>query len=116
MVCHIGAKRYGDSVRDYAFTTSCDYFILGNQFEEKIYREAYPGNYQFRFLGKANTDILFETEKQETLKKKLGIPADKKLFLYAPTYRDWCVEGGGLLQMKQILIPSLLETLQKNME
>lgn len=110
---YIGAKRYGDRVKDYAFTTSCDYLILGNRFEEEIYREAYPGNYQFCFLGKANTDILFKTEKQETLKKRLGLPADKKLFLYAPTYRDWCVEGGGLLQMKQIHIPNLLYILHE---
>lgn len=110
---YIGAKRYGEHVKDYAFTTSCDYLILGNRFEEPIYQEAYPGEYQFRFLGKANTDILFDTERKNSLKQKLKLPVDKKLFLYAPTFRDWCVEDGGLTQMRQINLPELLDLLQK---
>lgn len=46
--------------KDYAFTSSCDCLIVGNRFEEPIFRKAYHGKYQFRFLGKANTDILFD--------------------------------------------------------
>ena len=61
--------------------------------------------------GVPRNDIFF---KQDTcnLKQKLGLPEDKKIILFAPTFRE-SVQMSGLQQIKDLDIPKLLSTLSE---
>ena len=59
--------------------------------------------------GMPRNDIFFEQQSGE-LKEKLGLPKDKKVILFAPTFRD-SVEMSGLKQVKELNIKGLLESL-----
>ncbi|MBO5889668.1 MAG: CDP-glycerol glycerophosphotransferase family protein [Clostridia bacterium] len=61
-------------------------------------------------FGTPRNDILFKPETKEELKKKLGLPLNKKVILFAPTFRD-SLEMSGLYQMKNLDINNLLTKL-----
>lgn len=67
-----------------------DYLLSSNPYSSTVWRRANPFNYKVLETGYPRNDVFFNTEQTEIvqLKKKLGIPFDKKVFLYAPTYRD----------------------------
>lgn len=50
----------------------------------------------FRVIGLPRNDSLVNVtiEKQELMKKKLGIPVNKKVILYAPTFREYEKDSG----------------------
>lgn len=87
---HSANPRYKEIV--YKQTREWDYLLSDNPFstekfqscflfeKEKILEYGYPAN-----------DPLYAPDKEEKakqIKKKLGIPEDKKVILYAPTWRD----------------------------
>lgn len=87
---HSANPRYKDTV--YRQTREWDYLLSDNPFstekfqscflfeKEKILEYGYPAN-----------DPLYAPDREERaakIKKRLGIPADKKVILYAPTWRD----------------------------
>lgn len=87
---HSANPRYKEVV--YKQTREWDYLLSDNPFstekfqscflfeKEKILEYGYPAN-----------DPMYAPDRQERaakIKKKLGIPADKKVILYAPTWRD----------------------------
>ena len=68
--------------------------------------------------GTPRNDILFNTKLDKSaLKKKLGIPSEKKVILYAPTFRgntkEWTfdIRMSGIDQLKMMDINLLLDTL-----
>jgi len=71
------------------FTTS-DLMIAGNIFEAKIFKKCFGSKIRIWIIGKPRNDIFFSLNdgKKDFLKAKLGIPKNKKVLLYAPTYRD----------------------------
>lgn len=84
-----GHKMYLEDAKNY------DYFVSPSAFCTKVFASAFGLN----ILNKSN--ILIETgyprndylyrytgEDTERIKKELGIPVDKKVILYAPTWRD----------------------------
>lgn len=69
-----------------------DYLISPNQYSSDIFEHAfmYPKQ-QMLPTGYPRNDILQapnKIERAKIIKKKLGIPQDKKVILYAPTWRD----------------------------
>lgn len=68
-----------------------DYLIAANPYSEKIFESAfmYPKE-KILTYGYPRNDILknFTEADKVKIKSKLGIPADKKVILYAPTWRD----------------------------
>lgn len=69
-----------------------DYLISPNQYSSDIFEHAfmYPKEKMLP-TGYPRNDILNATDKPEKarlIKEKLGIPQDKKVILYAPTWRD----------------------------
>lgn len=67
-----------------------DALISPNDYSTKIFRSAFGFNNQILKVGYPRNDELINTNPEDitALKEKLGIPLDKKVVLYAPTYRD----------------------------
>ena len=68
-----------------------DYLISQNEFSTKVFRQAFAFYKQILEIGYPRNDILFKKNTKQdirALKKELGLPLDKKIILYAPTWRD----------------------------
>lgn len=94
-----------DSIEEYheAFkknTATWDYLISQNEFSTKTFRRCFHfGEKPILEIGYPRNDVLFRRNKTEyikKLKKKYGLPLDKKVVLYAPTWRDDASNGQGV--------------------
>lgn len=67
-----------------------DYLISQNSYSSKIFRHAFDFHKDILEIGYPRNDILFNYKNDELneLKLSLGIPKNKKIILYAPTWRD----------------------------
>lgn len=67
-----------------------DFLISSNPYSSRIWRQAMPYDYKVIETGYPRNDIFWKiTEEQKVnLKKTMGIPLDKKVALYAPTWRE----------------------------
>ncbi len=66
-----------------------DLILSGCGFFTKLCRRAFWYDGEILECGSPRLDVLFQQtpEKQQRVKEALGIPADKKVLLYAPTFR-----------------------------
>lgn len=67
-----------------------DYLTVQSQFVADISKQCFLFKKEFLKYGYPRTDILYTKDNKEdivALKKKIGIPLDKKVILYAPTWR-----------------------------
>ena len=67
-----------------------DVLISPNTYSTNIFRQAFGYQNKIVEIGYPRNDKLANPTKEEIklLKQKLGIPLDKKVIMYAPTYRD----------------------------
>ncbi|KRO01166.1 glycosyl glycerophosphate transferase [Levilactobacillus paucivorans] len=67
-----------------------DALISPNDYSTQVFRTAFGFNNQILKVGYPRNDALVNSTPAEitALKRKLGIPLDKRVVLYAPTYRD----------------------------
>ncbi|WP_143463585.1 CDP-glycerol glycerophosphotransferase family protein [Levilactobacillus enshiensis] len=67
-----------------------DALVSPNDYSTRIFRSAFGFNNQILKVGYPRNDELLNSTPDDivTLKQQLGIPLDKKVVLYAPTYRD----------------------------
>lgn len=75
---------------DYDFSY-IDYFCISSDWEIDLYKKSFNVSVQQVLKsGLPRNDALYNISLEETnlLKKKLGLPFDKKIILYAPTWRD----------------------------
>lgn len=75
----------------YKNTRSWDYLISQNHFSTEVFRRAFAFDKQMLEIGYPRNDVLFRKNNPKaisTLKNKLGLPENKKIVLYAPTWRD----------------------------
>ena len=75
----------------YDNTRIWDYLIAQNDFSAEIFRSCFAFDKEMLMIGYPRNDILFEKNNPEAIRKikeKLHVPLDKKILLYAPTYRD----------------------------
>ena len=82
------AAYHKDVIKD---SSKWDYCLSPNAYSTEIFKRAFRlRNEQMINSGYPRNDILINYTKEqiEIIKKKLGIPADKKVILYAPTWRD----------------------------
>ncbi len=72
-------------------SSTWDYLISQNKFSSNIFRHAFAFDGNMLEIGYPRNDVLFtrnhKTDLME-LKKKYQLPLDKKIILYAPTWRD----------------------------
>ena len=81
--------------KDYNFN-SVDYLCVSADHDERVFRSAFSAKEQcYLRCGMPRNDELWQAtaEQKDACRAKLGIPADKKVILYAPTWRD--SEDGG---------------------
>ena len=72
-------------------TADWDYLVSQNSYSTEIFRRAFAFDGEMLEIGYPRNDILFKKntkEDIEEIKEKLNIPKDKKVILYAPTWRD----------------------------
>ena len=75
----------------YKQTRSWNYLVAANSFSSEIFRSCFLYNGEMLEYGYPRNDILHRPDRDElalSIRKKLGIPTDKKTILYAPTWRD----------------------------
>lgn len=68
-----------------------DYLISQNPFASRTFRRAFSFEKEMLEIGYPRNDILFRENTSDDIKRRknlLGIPLDKKVLLYAPTWRD----------------------------
>ncbi|MDY0409442.1 bifunctional glycosyltransferase family 2 protein/CDP-glycerol:glycerophosphate glycerophosphotransferase [Virgibacillus soli] len=91
-----------------------DYLISPNPYSTKVFRQAFLFNKEMLEHGYPRNDILYQKNNQKDimkLKRKLKIPVDKKVILYAPTWRDDEFYGKGAYKFNLKLE---LDTLQQH--
>ena len=71
-------------------SSAWDYFISPNRFSTEIFRRAFAYEGEILETGYPRNDILFNADESKInqIKEKLNLPDDKKVILYAPTWRD----------------------------
>ncbi len=88
-----GTKKIGNSVngrKDFDYS-NVDVMLVQSQYEMRIFKQDFlVRDESFLLSGFPRSDELFKTsgEQIEQYKKIIGIPKDKKVILYAPTWRD----------------------------
>ena len=90
-----------------------DYLVSPNGYSTEIFKRAFRFDNPIIESGYPRNDVLHHnhtTEQINVLKTKLGIPLDKKVILYAPTWRDNQFEGVGKYKFE---LPLNLDQLQK---
>ncbi|HIW71885.1 MAG TPA: CDP-glycerol glycerophosphotransferase family protein [Candidatus Levilactobacillus faecigallinarum] len=67
-----------------------DALVSPNDYSTQIFRSAFGFNNQVLKVGYPRNDELINSSAEDivALKQEMGIPLDKKVVLYAPTYRD----------------------------
>lgn len=72
-------------------TSRWDYLIAPNSYSRDIFRTAFAYNGNMVESGYPRNDVLYTQNQPPTvnfLKSQMGLPTDKKIILYAPTWRD----------------------------
>lgn len=67
-----------------------DYLIVQSKFVADLAPSAFKFDKEYMNTGYPRTDILYHSDNTETkkqMKQKLGLPEDKKVIMYAPTWR-----------------------------
>ncbi len=68
-----------------------DYLVSANKYSSDIFRRCFKYEKTILETGYPRNDLLHASNKLEIadqVKEKLGLPSDKKIILYAPTWRD----------------------------
>ncbi len=112
---HIGAQIPGNSDWNAnTFHSTSDMIICGCKYVKNIFEQAFCGKLKVRLMGTPRTDALFNItdSKKKKIKKKLGLPMDKKVILYAPTYRN-NPDDSGVIQLNLIDFERLFAAFEK---
>lgn len=100
----IALKYIGNDVagrNDFNFDT-VDHLCVCGDYDERVYKSAFRAKESsYLRVGLPRNEELWNVteEKKAEMRKKLGIPADKKVILYAPTWRE-STDGGKSYEIK----------------
>lgn len=99
--------------RNMKFYSTADILICGNHYTASILQIHSQKKLPIKIYGMPRNDILFNQKTNKVyLKKKLGLPTNKKIVLYAPTFREniiWC----GIKQLSDLDINKLLSKISE---
>ncbi len=110
MAGETGIEDYKKSFREN--TRTWDYLISQNSFSTEIFRRAFDFKKEILEIGYPRNDVLFRRNQQADivkLKEELGLPLDKRIILYAPTWRDNEFYGNGKYKFNPRIDFSLLK-------
>ena len=84
----VGNCAEGRNDYDFSFI---DYFCISGDYETLVYEKSFnvPFSHMIK-TGMPRNDVLYNTTEKEIkeIKNKIGLPLNKKILLYAPTWRD----------------------------
>lgn len=87
-----GEKSIADYKKKFAENTrTWDYLLSQNSYSTAIFKRAFAFDKEILEIGYPRNDLLFHknnTQAIRRIKNELGLPLDKKVLLYAPTWRD----------------------------
>ena len=108
----------GRKDRSLHFYTTANFLTCNSEYMKAIFERLTDNQIAIVMTGWPRNDLLYEVDekKKEELKRKLGIPLDKKVVLYAPTFREEGAYMSGICQLKSMNIESLLLTLKRKYE
>lgn len=108
----IGMNHYDDRER-YSYYTASDLLVAGCEYTKDAFTGACNGTIKIKLYGTPRNDFLFRKDINiNELKKRLGLPANKKIILFAPTWRPNSVELSGIKQMEMLDFEELLQVLK----
>ena len=97
--------------------------IFGNRFTAETLQRMTFDKMKMQLLGTPRNDILFSTQDVKGIKARLGLPVDKKIILFAPTFRNdgKDVQGkniarSGLNQLQEMDVDRLFKTLKEKFQ
>lgn len=96
---HIGNDCPGR--KDFNFDT-VNYLVVSGDHDEKVFRSAFnanPASYLKCGMPRNEELWLSDDERRSKVREKLNLPADKKVILYAPTWRE-STDGGRNYEIK----------------
>ncbi len=96
----------------YENTRTWDYLISQNGYSTEIFKRAFAFDKDILEIGYPRNDVLFAKNNEQdilALKEKLGLPLDKRVILYAPTWRDNEFYGKGRYKFNPRIDFSLLQ-------
>lgn len=74
-----------------AETQKWDYLVAPNPYSKEIFKSCFAFEKEFIESGYPRNDVLYQKNNAkdiQAIKERLGLPLDKKVILYAPTWRD----------------------------
>ncbi len=102
--------------KDYDFS-QMDFFCYAGEFEKEIYKRAFRVKEESLIPTglPRNDDLYHVTEMEiEDIKNRLGLPKDKKIILYAPTWRDSTDRGNSYSIKPPITMEKWVERLSSD--
>ena len=107
----LGKDSYGLSNK--LFFTNLNCFLAGCTLTAQALTSGYDHKVPIKMYGTPRNDILFDkTVDVDALKKKLSIPKDMKVLLFAPTFRNG-VEYSGLKQIEELDFERIFAALEQ---
>ena len=100
----IGSKLIG-------FESCSDYVLAGCGLTADALKTSHFNTVPVKKYGTPRNDIFFTEISVRKLKEKLGLPLDKKLVIFAPTFRT-DVDRSGVIQMNEFNFEKILSSLQ----
>ncbi len=92
--------------------------FVNSAYEENIMRHVSFGQVEMARLGMPRNDALFDKQRGLEIKKKLGISSEKKIILFAPTFRNdgkdvtgKNIQRSGIDQMNELNMDDMFRTL-----
>lgn len=104
-----------DFPKNYRFYHNADYVVAGCNLTYEKFKKAFGGELPIAKYGTPRNDIFFERIDVVQIKEKLKLPVDKKLMLFAPTFRKEMSQNGAC-QLDAIQPRKLLNELNSKYE
>lgn len=98
------------------FFCSSNYVLSGCKYTTENFISAFDNKIEIREYGTPRNDILINDNIDSVnLKERLGLPKDKKIVLFAPTFRN-SIYISGVMQMQELNIKAIVEALKEKFE
>lgn len=111
----IGLDQPENKGRNLSFYSTADLLTANCVYMRNLYNHMSEGKVPITMSGTPRNDILFNVDDSTKvqLKRKLKIPEEKKIILFAPTFRSGDLEMSGLYQLEKLDIDRLLSGLSR---
>ena len=93
------------------YYTATNYCVAGCTYTAQYVGEAFFMKEKMRLYGTPRNDLLLGKHNTDKLKRKLNLPLDRGIVIFAPTFRS-STELSGIKQIKDINVKGLLDALE----